>query len=34
MSSKTPPPSVRQGVQIVPQDKLISVEEVLLAVVE
>lgn len=29
-SSKTPSPSVRQGVVVVPPDKLVSVEEVLL----
>ncbi|KAF7649906.1 hypothetical protein LDENG_00134270 [Lucifuga dentata] len=31
-SSETPPPSIRQGVQIVPPDPGVTVEEVLLAV--
>ena len=33
-SSETPPPSIRQGVRIVPPDSSVSVEEVLLAVGE
>lgn len=33
-SSKTPPPFLRQGVQIVPPDSNVTLEEVLLAVGE
>ena len=33
-SAETPPPSIRQGVRIVPPDSSVSVEEVLLAVGE
>ena len=33
-SSETPPPSIRQGVRIVPPDSSFTVEEVLLAVGE